>query len=148
MSYCRWSSMNWMCDVYVYADCNGGWTTHVASARRMMPPIPDISFGGISSFIYRWSGAVWDKETRKVVYPSKVKKSLAGLWWSFSSFWHNRIHMGSLHVIPLRPIRLKHDGESFNDETAQDCADRLEYLRSVGYKVDQCAIERLRGEAE
>lgn len=29
MSYCRWSSDNFKCDVYVYADVSGGWTTHV-----------------------------------------------------------------------------------------------------------------------
>jgi len=30
MSYCRWSSDNWRCDLYCYEDVNGGITTHVA----------------------------------------------------------------------------------------------------------------------
>lgn len=34
MSYCRWSSDNFQCDVYVYEDCAGGWTTHVAGRRK------------------------------------------------------------------------------------------------------------------
>lgn len=32
MSYCRWSSDDYMCDVYVYESCDG-WVTHVASRR-------------------------------------------------------------------------------------------------------------------
>lgn len=42
MSYCRWSSCDFACDVYVYEDCGGGFTTHVAGARvetdEAMPP--------------------------------------------------------------------------------------------------------------
>lgn len=43
MSYCRFSSDDFQCDVYVYADCAGGWTTHVAG-RRHIPkePIPPM----------------------------------------------------------------------------------------------------------
>ena len=33
MSYCRWSSSDWKCDVYCYEDVNGGYTTHVAGSR-------------------------------------------------------------------------------------------------------------------
>lgn len=33
MSYCRWSSNNWDCDLYCYADVSGGFTTHVARNR-------------------------------------------------------------------------------------------------------------------
>lgn len=34
MSYCRWSTDNFTCDLYCYEDCSGGWTTHVAARRR------------------------------------------------------------------------------------------------------------------
>lgn len=37
MSYCRWSSNNWDCDLYCYADVYGGYTTHVAKMRRKGP---------------------------------------------------------------------------------------------------------------
>lgn len=33
MSYCRWSSDNFQCELYCYADAAGGWTTHVAGNR-------------------------------------------------------------------------------------------------------------------
>ena len=39
MSYCRWSSNNWRCDLYVYNSSSGGYTTHVA-ARRVVGDIP------------------------------------------------------------------------------------------------------------
>ena len=48
MSYCRWSSDGFMCDVYVYEDCYGGWTTHVAS-RRITERAPDIFVPGAST---------------------------------------------------------------------------------------------------
>lgn len=41
MAYCRWSD----CDVYVYEDVNGGWTTHVAGRRNVAgnAPLWDMS---------------------------------------------------------------------------------------------------------
>lgn len=35
MSYCRWSSDNFDCDLYCYEDCRGGYTTHVAGNRHL-----------------------------------------------------------------------------------------------------------------
>lgn len=40
MAYCRWSN----CDVYVYEDVNGGWTTHVASRRNIAGKAPLFDF--------------------------------------------------------------------------------------------------------
>lgn len=42
MSFCRWSSDNWACDLYCYADVSGGYTTHVANHRlaEAAPPVP------------------------------------------------------------------------------------------------------------
>lgn len=40
MSYCRFSSDDYQCDVYCYADVHGGYTTHVASNR----PVIDAAF--------------------------------------------------------------------------------------------------------
>lgn len=147
MSYCRWSSMNWRCDVYTYEDVMGGWTTHVAGRRRVIPPIPDILGGQVSMAMHRWSGCTWDKESRELVYPSRWRRFVyVDLWCRLSGFWHSRLHMGSLHLIPLRPIGLPFDGETFNDPTPTECADRLEWLRGLGYIVPQYAIDALRSE--
>lgn len=40
MSYCRWSSDNWKCDLYCYENVNGGWTTHVA-AQKVTGDVPE-----------------------------------------------------------------------------------------------------------
>ena len=44
MSYCRWSSDNWKCDLYCYEDSGGGWTIHVAGNRIdvELPELPDM----------------------------------------------------------------------------------------------------------
>jgi hypothetical protein len=41
MSYCRWSSDNFHCDLYCYEDVGGGFTTHVA-ANRVVGDIPKL----------------------------------------------------------------------------------------------------------
>ncbi|MEY2161412.1 hypothetical protein [Rhodanobacter sp. FW106-PBR-LB-2-11] len=41
MSYCRFSSDQYACDVYVYAGIGGGFVTHVARQRFVFePPLP------------------------------------------------------------------------------------------------------------
>jgi hypothetical protein len=82
-----------------------------------------------------------------MVYPSWWRGVLSKAWYSCAAFWHNYIHHGSLRLIPLRPIGLPHDGESFLDGSPSDCADRLEGLRALGYTVPQYAIDELREEA-
>ena len=141
MSYCRWSSMNWRCDVYVYEDVSGGWTTHIAGNRRLLPPIPDIPINRWPSF-----GGKWSCRDRKVIYPSAWHAVAAHAMFGFCSFWHNWVHMLSLRMIPLVKIGLQCDGMTFNDSTPGDCADQLEYLRRLGYIVPQYAIDALRDE--
>lgn len=146
MSYCRFSSLNMMCDVYVYQDCYGGWTTHVASARRVIPPIPSLLDGRFMTRVHRWTGANWNSGTRNVEYPSRWRKHVANVWFRFAAWWQTYIHGISLKIIPMREIGLPEDGETFNDATAEDCAARLEYLRALGYRVPQYAIDALRDE--
>lgn len=45
MSYCRFSSDDFQCDLYSYEDCNGGFTTWVARVKHVLseplpPPMP------------------------------------------------------------------------------------------------------------
>lgn len=148
MSYCRFSSNNWMCDVYVYESVYGGFQVHVAGRRRPIRPIPDLVGGRFSLAVHRWSGAEFDKDTHKVRYPQAWKGFICGLWYTFATFWHNKIHMGSLRLIPLREIGLSRDGGSFVAETPDECADLLEDLRKEGYVVPQYAIDALREEAK
>lgn len=48
MSYCRWSSDDFSCDLYCYEDVSGGWTTHVAG-NRVVGNIPHIDWPMTSS---------------------------------------------------------------------------------------------------
>jgi len=46
MSYCRWSSDDFQCDLYCYEAVGGGYITHVASMRYVIKELPPpIKFG-------------------------------------------------------------------------------------------------------
>lgn len=52
MSYCRWSSDNWKCDLYCYADCGGGYTTWVAGRKHKgdIPKLPPLGSIGMEEW--------------------------------------------------------------------------------------------------
>lgn len=141
MSYCRFSSDNWRSDVYVYEHCGGGFVTHVAGNKRIFQPIPDIPHSWMPRF-----GAEFVRAERRVVYPSRWHQFAANRVYSVWALWH-RLHMFSLSVIPSKNIGLPHDGEALSDDTASECADRLESLQAIDYHVPQYAIDTLREEA-
>ena len=120
MSYCRWSSDDFQCDVYVYADVRGGWTTHVANRRvayaEPLPP-PVRAVPGDRDSVDAW-------------------------------LERHRLVTAMRDAAELVPIGLPHDGDNFTDDTPGECADRLESLRALGYNVPQYAIDTLREEAE
>lgn len=104
MSYCRWSSDNWKCDLYCYEDVSGGWTTHVAGRRRV-GEIPD--------------------DRREDFFARRI---------SAEEFFHlhNR-QMEVLGTLPMEDIDLPHAGETFHDGSLQEFKDRLLMLRKIGY---------------
>ena len=65
MSYCRFSSERFQCDVYCYADTSGGYTTHVAGRRRTEPaPEMDLAkMAGSQAECDRYNAAMaeWEK---------------------------------------------------------------------------------------
>lgn len=114
MSYCRWSSDDFKCDVYVYEDVAGGFTTHVAGNRvvytkELPPPLPHDA-----------TPKEWLERHDKV----------------------SKIYRRSKRV----PIGLPFDDQSFNDDTAKECAERLIKLKEIGYNVPQYAIDALLAE--
>ncbi|HET8685115.1 MAG TPA: hypothetical protein VFM18_00465 [Methanosarcina sp.] len=137
MSYCRFSSNNSMCDVYVYKDCYGGFTTHVAGNKFIIPPIPEPS---ISMIVVR--GAEWDKKSRKLIYQRKRDEVIANITARLYGML-SLPHKWSMRIMPRKNIGLPHDGESFNDSTARECAERLIEFRNIGYNVPQYAIDAL-----
>jgi hypothetical protein len=118
MSYCRWSSDNFKCDLYVYEDANGGWTSHVAARRRVgldtLPPSPYDMIGNAPA------------EETAAAYKA----------------YHD-----ALKRLPFEKLTLPHAGETFNDPDPASCAERLKYLKGLGYNVPDYAIEDLTDEA-
>jgi hypothetical protein len=122
MSYCRWSSYGWKCDVYVYEDVNGGWTTHVASRRRVAPePCPEID---------------WDQVWHM---PQDKQVEAVERWRNAEREWLDRAEVVD--------IGLEFDGQSFNDPTAAECAETLRMLKGAGYWVPDDVISELEQEA-
>ena len=116
MSYCRWSTDDFTCDLYVYEDVSGGWTTHVAGLR-----------------------VVWDARRPA---PLEVDwREDMGAW-----FERNRVVMALLDDISRVPIGLPADGETFNDPTPGACADRIEALQAMGYRCPDEVVALLREE--
>lgn len=116
MSYCRFSSEDFQCDVYAYESVHGGFAVHVAGNRVVFTePLPaqvPLEKENIAAFIER----------------------------------HHKV-MKMVDAAKRMPIGLPHDGEDFCEGDASACADRLESLRTLGYRVPQYAIDSLREEA-
>lgn len=147
MSYCRWSSDFGECDVYVYADVSGGWTTHVAG-RRLKHRVPDE----IRAIAADESREVGERFVAAHMAETAWRESLPCGEWPC----HVRQPDGSTkpgtyktpkdsEYIDLREISPL-AGQSFNDDTPGACADRLESIRGAGLNVPQYAIDELREE--
>lgn len=113
MSYCRWSSDNWKCDVYCYEDVRGGWTTHVAGMKRI-GEIP----------IYEFPKDDSPEEQERFMREYKA-------------------HNEAVDKSTLEPIGLPHDGETFNDDTLEEFRGRLTMLKEAGYHVPKWVFETI-----
>ena len=122
MSYCRWSSDGFACDVYVYEDVMGGFTCHVARSKIVnlheAPEEPKMpSDFGIVSDNNDWIPEYMEK--------SKIRSG----WMENHAIREN--------------IGLEFDGETFNTDTATSMANELVLLKQMGYQVPQYAIDSL-----
>lgn len=113
MSYCRWSSMDFQCDLYCYSDVMGGWTTHVAGSRRVGDIVPS-------------PGLVLPENWNAL---SKEDQERLGEEWARQY----NLHLESVNACALVDIGLPSDGETFRDATIGEFRDRLLSLRAQGY---------------
>ena len=118
MSYCRWSSDNWKCDVYCYEDVSGGWTTHVAGMKRI--GVPEANFPEENT---EEGKAKWAAEMKaQMEYLDKAELVPIGLPYDGESF-----NDGSLQDFRVRLTMLKDAGynvptwvfETIDDEINQ-----------------------------
>ena len=125
MSYCRWSSDDFACDVYCYEDVSGGYTTHVAGNkaiidRSTLPDCPEMPPRGS------------DEATVKA--------------WAEKYVVRHKALMALMENAKRKPIGLSHDGESFNDPDLESFLERLLALKTIGYNVPDWVIESVREE--
>ena len=120
MSYCRWSSDDWQCDLYCYEDVSGGWTTHIAGRKPIGVP----------------------RESPFPVDVPEHEKEAAIKAWVDS---HNAA-MKFLETAEYRDITLPHAGDTFNDPTLEAFKERLLYLRSLGYRFPDYVLETVEQE--
>ncbi len=98
--------------------------------------------GGMSGFMVHVAASRYvfkDPLPDPVLYTKRNFKE----WFA----WHERVREMT-NVAALETIDLPHDGETFNEPTPAACADRLEQLKALGYRVPQYAIDALREDIE
>lgn len=115
MSYCRWSSMGFKCDLYCYEHVGGFWATHVAGNKIVSPIFPE---------------APW-----KLIRGGYLGRLLFG-WW-------HRLHMFTVSHGIRRDLTLPHAGASFQDSTLEEFKATLLMLRGLGYRFPDHVIERV-----
>lgn len=115
MSYARFSSDDYQCDVYVYESDNA-WVTHTAMRRYvldgLLPPKVPFDEAHMQAFV--------ERSAKMSAIVEHARQTL---------------------------IELPDAGESFRDPTPLACAERLERLKALGFRVPQHAIDTLRDEA-
>jgi hypothetical protein len=126
MSYCRWSSDDYQCDVYVYQS-DYGYECHVAGRRR------DFARAGLN-----------------VPEPVEFSAENADAWVA------RHVAVGTLldderwddpNFVGWAHLPEPYAGESYTVATAQECADLLRQIRAAGFNVPESVIEKLQQEA-
>ena len=120
MSYCRFSSMDFGCDLYCFADCAGGYTTYVAANKIVgeVPKIPEFPLGKQDTPEWKAWGVAY------------------------------KAQMDFLETAKRVPIGLPYDGERFNDLDLESFLARLLMLRERGYRFPDYVLEDVRSEIE
>lgn len=117
MSYCRWSTDDFKCDLYCYrADGTNSsvWVTHIANSRRDWNPPYEL-----------YSPEVLQNDHWRLLY----------------KFYHIL-----MHKVPFTLIGLPYDGETFKDHTLEDFLVRVLVLKDAGYNMPDSLMERIKSE--
>ena len=112
MAFCRWSSMDFGCDLYCY-ESEQGIVTHVAS-QRVVGEVPKVE----SSLFLQLSEETF------------VQKFLE----------QQRAQFHFLETAERKPIGLKYDGQTFYDDK-ESFLIRLNMLREEGYRFPNITQE-------
>ena len=111
MSYCRFSSNNWNCDIYAYESCMGGWEVHVA-ANRIVGNIPKVDYGLIKDGEYE----KFSKQHKaQMEFLRNCKRKEIGLSMDGESF-----NCPTLIDFKQKMIELREAGYNFPDYVLED----------------------------
>lgn len=116
MALCRWSSMNWSCDLYIYEGERNTYYTHVAS-NRIISPVPKVD--------------------NTIFLPDVYTEELGELWAE-----QHKAQMSFLESCKRKRIGLKYDGERFVDDK-ESLLGRLQILKDEGYNFPEITEEDL-----
>jgi hypothetical protein len=122
VSYCRWSSDWFRCDLYVYEHVDGYFAIHVAGRTNKacdnLPPEFDA-----------------DEEEAFDV----------GRWLALTEKLHTLMGEG-FDDSKYRPLNLPHDDETFEEPTYGAMIRRVEMLVALGYRVPKGLVASLRAD--
>ena len=118
MSYCRWSTDDFQCDLYIYECVTDHWVIHVAArkviCKEQLPEPVKLDPGSTESW-WEWF------ERRKKVDEIRKRSELAA-------------------------IGLPYDGQTIAVDSPGECADAVEMLLALGYRAPKGIIGELRDE--
>lgn len=124
MSYCRWSTNDFQCDLYCYEDISGRFYTHVGSRRaHYKAPLPEVV-----DFIFDFEN---EKEREE---------------WAQKYLDRHNLVMKLHEQADFVKIGLPSDGETYCDETLEEFLDTLERLKEEGYIFPDYVIEKVKEE--
>ncbi len=117
MTFCRWSDLDYGCDLYVYADVDGGYRTQVAETRVQWTP----------------PKSPYDLKLVTELSPAAYKKVA-------------RDYHKALDNAPRRRIGLPYDGKSFWDKEPEAVLERVQMLIEMGYRTPDWLVPLLEEE--
>jgi hypothetical protein len=118
MSYCRWSSDNFKCDIYAYHSCYDVYTIHVAS-NRIVEELPKVD--------YKLLLSKHPEDYKEYMLQAKARDSF-------------------MQSVTRKPIGLPFDGESYDCETLQEFYYKMIELRNVGYSFPDYVLDEIKEE--
>ena len=114
MSFFRWSSMDWQCDLYCYESEQGYYVTHIAN-NRIVGSVPKVDYSLFSDNTQEATGRFFEQYKAQMDFLSTAER---------------------------KPIDLKYDGQTFYD-SKETFLIRLAMLREEGYNFPEITEEDL-----
>lgn len=122
MSYCRWSSDNWRCDLYCYEDVSGGITTHIAENRI----VGDIPKAPLSLIMEGKNEEFLEAHRKQMAFLETAKRESIGLPYDGETF--NDPDYASFFT---RLIELREVGYNFPDYVLEQVRDDIKQGNEV-----------------